>query len=172
MKTLHWKHTDWSARKFIFTDGQETIGQLNFTSSWNFNAVYTDDETKLTFVQKSVWTSKVSIMKDEEKIGEIKSGFFTHPTLRLATGEKFTLIANAWGRNVRWKNEQDEIIIQYEQKGLNSMGKGIIHIQRALHPETQKLLIISGLYFRQYLSKQAALAVATFLPVMAAASNR
>jgi len=86
MRTLNWKHTDWNARNFIFSVGKEIIGQLTFYSSWNFNAVYTDKETKLRFAQNGFWDRNVLITKDGQKIGEIKSGFFIHPTLILTTG--------------------------------------------------------------------------------------
>ena len=94
MKTLNWRHTDWFGKNFIFSIGQEIIGQLTFCSSWNFNAVYTDKETNLKFAQKSFWDRDATITKDGETIGEINFGLFATQTLKLATGEKFTLVAN------------------------------------------------------------------------------
>ena len=171
MKTLNWRHTDWSARNFIFSIGQEIIGQLTFYSSWNFNAVYTDKETRLKFTQNGFWDRSVLITKDGEKIGEIKSGFFIHPTLRLATGEKYILSSNIWGRDVNWKTENGETIIKYEQASLSSMGKGLINLKDSLTLETEKLLIGSGLYIRQYIHKRAAVMVAIAIPIIVA-SNR
>jgi len=171
MKTLNWRHTDWSARHFIFSVGEEIIGQLTFYSSWNFNAEYTDKETKLRFSQKGVWNSNVLITREEERIGEIESGFFKHPTLRLTTGEKFILSANVWGRDVSWKSEKGETIINYEQATWSSMGKGRINLTDSLSPETEKLLISSGLYIRKFIHKRAAVVVAMAIPILAASNS-
>jgi hypothetical protein len=171
MKTLNWRHTDWNARNFIFSVGQEIVGQLTFYSSWNFNATYTDNETKIKFTQKSFWDKTVSITKNGESVGKIVSGFFTHPTLILATSKKFVLSSNAWGRNVNWKSESGETIIKYEQASMRSMGKGLIILNDSLTLETERLLISSGLFIKQYIHKRAALMVAIMIPIIAA-SNR
>ena len=171
MRTLNWRHTDWNARNFIFSVGQEIIGHLTFYSSWNFNALYTAKETKLRFAQNGFWDRKITITTDGQKIGHIKSGFFIHPTLILITGEKFILSSNVWGRNVNWKTENGETIIKYEQATMSSMGKGLINSKDSLTLETERLLISSGLYIRQYLHKRAAVIVAIAFPIIAA-SNR
>ena len=64
MKTLHWRHTDWNARRFIFSIGQEIIGQLSFNSPWNFNATYTDHKTNLLFIQKGYWNKDTTITRN------------------------------------------------------------------------------------------------------------
>lgn len=170
MKTLNWKRTDWTARNFIFTLGQEIIGQLTFYSSWNFNAVYTDKESKLKFTQKGFWNKEVVITKNEDKIGIIESGFFKHPTLKLKTGEIFTLSSNVWGRDVRWEKNIGEIVIKYEQTTFSAMGKGLIKIKDSLDIEIEKLLISSGLYIRQYIHKRAAVTIAIAIPIIVASN--
>lgn len=96
MKTLNWRHTDWSAKNFVFFLGQEIVGQLTFQSSWNFNAVYTDNKTRLKFTQKSFWDRKVSITRDDKEVGEMDSGLLGKQTLKLSTGETFELVSNFW----------------------------------------------------------------------------
>lgn len=81
MKTLNWRHTDWFAKNFIFTMEQQIIGKLTFNSSWDFNALYTDTETKLKFTQKSFWNRDVLITKDGKPIGEILIGLFGQQSL-------------------------------------------------------------------------------------------
>jgi hypothetical protein len=169
MKTLNWRHTDWNARNFIFSIGQEIIGQLTFNSSWNFNAVYTDKETKLKFSQKSFWDRDVLITKDGKLIGEIKNDFFLGTqTLKLPTGETFILSSNVWGRNVNWKNEKGETIVKYQQATMSSMGKGLISLNDSLTIETEKLLVSSGLFARQLLHKRVVLIVVIMIPILAA----
>ena len=170
MKTLNWRHTDLSARNFIFSVGQEIIGQLTFHSTWKFNAVYTDKETNLRFVQNGFWDNDVLISKDDQKIGKIKCGFFIHPTLLLTTGEKFILSSNVWGRDVNWKTEKGETIIKYEQATLSSMGKGLITLKGSVNIEIEKLLICSGLFIRQYVHRRAAVIVAIGIPIIAASN--
>ncbi len=167
MRTLNWRHTDWSARKFIFSIEQEIIGQLTFYSSWNCNAVYTDKETKLKFIQKSFWDGDVSVTQDDKLIGEIDSGLFGKQTLRLVTGEKFILSSNFWGRDVNWKTEKGETVIEFEQATMMSMGKGLISLKDSLTIETQKILISSGLFIRQLILKRVLLTVAIVVPVLA-----
>ncbi|MCC5927797.1 MAG: hypothetical protein JJU28_01000 [Cyclobacteriaceae bacterium] len=171
MRTLNWCRTNWIARNFVFSIGQEIIGQLTFHSSWNFNAVYTDKETKIRFAQTGFWDRSVLITKDGEKIGIIKSGFFIHPTLTLVTGEKFILSSNIWGRDVNWKTKEGKTIIQYKQTTLSSMEKGIIKLNDSLTIDIEKLLISSGLFIRQYIHKRAALMIAIAIPIIVA-SNR
>lgn len=168
MKTLNWRHTDWSARNFIFSIGQEIIGQLTFNSSWNFNAVYTDKETKLKFAQKSFWDRDVLITTDGKAIGEIDFRLFGTQTLKLETGERFTLSSNFWGQEVNWKNEKGETIIKYQQATMSSMGKGLISLKDSLTFETEKLLISSGLFARQAMHKRIVLMIVIMIPVLAA----
>ncbi|MGE0772874.1 MAG: hypothetical protein AB7K37_14255 [Cyclobacteriaceae bacterium] len=171
MKTLNWKHTDWSARNFIFSIGQEIVGQLTFYSAWNYNAVYTDKETKLTFVQKSAWNRNVVIKREGETIGEIDFQFFGNQTLKLASGACFTLSTNAWGRNVQWKASDGQTVVKYQQATLSSMGKGVISLADSLALDTEKLLICSGLFVRQLIHKRVALTVAILVPIIAASSR-
>jgi hypothetical protein len=168
MKTLNWRHTDWNARNFIFSIGHEIIGQLTFHSSWSFNAVYTDKESKLKFSQKSFWDRNVLITKDEKIIGEIDSGLFGSQTLKLMTGERFILSSNFWGRDVNWKTEKGETIIKYQQATMSSMGKGLISLTDSLTIETEKLLISSGLFVRQLIIKRVSLTVAIVIPLLVA----
>lgn len=168
MKTINWRHTDWNARNFIFSIGQEIIGQLTFRSSWNFNAVYTDKETKLRFARKSFWDKNVFITKDEKTIGEIDFGFFGNQTLKLVTGERFTLSSNFWEQEVNWKTEKGETIIKYQQATMSSMGKGLISLKDSLTIETEKLLISSGLFARQLRHKRVVLIVVIMIPILAA----
>ncbi len=171
MKTLNWKHTDWNSRNFIFSIGNEIIGKLTFYSSWNYNAVYIDKETKLKFSQKSFWDRNVVITKDGKKIGEIDFRLFGNQTLMLATGERFMLSTNVWGRNVNWKNQKGETIIKYQQATMSSMGKGVVKLVDSLTNETEKLLISSGLFVRQLILKRVSVAAAIGIPIIVA-SNR
>jgi len=166
MKSINWKSTDWSGRKFIFSIGKEIIGKLNFYSSWNLNAVYTDKETKLKFTQKSFWNRNVRITKEGKTVGEVKFSFFGNQTLKLATGESFTLSTNAWGRNVHWKAQDGQIIIKYKQAPLSSMGKGVISLAESLTNDTEKLLISSGLFVRQLIHKRVAMTIAIAVPII------
>jgi hypothetical protein len=169
MKTLSWRHTDWNARNFIFSIGQEIIGQLTFNSSWNFNAVYTDNETNLKFSQKGFWDRDVLITNDGKQIGEIKNDFFFgRQTLKLQAGETFILSSNFWGRNVNWKNEKGETIVKYQQATMSSMGKGSISLNDSLTIEMEKLLVSSGLFARQLLHKRIVLIVVIMIPIFAA----
>jgi len=51
------------------------------------------------------------------------------------------------------------------------MGKGVIKLKDSLTLETERLLISSGLFIRQYIHKRAAVIVAIAIPIIAA-SNR
>jgi hypothetical protein len=171
MKTLNWRHTDWNARNFVFSLGQEVVGQLAFYSSWNFNAVYTDKDTRLTFSQKGILNRNVSITKDGNPVGEIDFSLFVDQTLKLTTGELFTLSTNVWGRDVNWKTKDGEVVVKYQQATLNSMGKGVVSVEDSLTDETAKVLVSSGLFVRQLIRKRVALTVVCMIPIIAA-SNR
>lgn len=166
MKTLNWKHTDSSARNFIFFIGQEIIGNLTFYNTWDFNATYTDNNTKITFKQRSFWNSKVAITKDEKAIGEIKAGLFEKLRIVLATGERYELTTNFWGRDVGWKNAKGERIINFKQGTFSSMGKGTISLEDNLSLDTGKLLMSSGLFVRQLIQKRVVFAVVIMIPVL------
>ncbi len=168
MKTLNWRHTDWNARNFIFSIGQEILGQLTFNSYWNFNAVYTDKQTNLEFTQKSFWDRDTIITKDGETVGEINFGLFATQTLKLVTGEKFTLSTSFWEQEAYWKTEKEDTIIKYQQATMSSMGKGLISLQDSMTFETEKLLISSGLYARQARHKRTILLIAIMIPLLAA----
>ncbi len=172
MKTVSWRHTDWNARHFVFTIGQEVIGQLTFNSSWNFNAVYTDKKNNLRFSQKSFWDRDVIVTQGGKPVGEIKNDFFFgRQTLKLPSGETFLLSSNVWGRNVNWKNDRGEVVVRYQQATLSSMGKGLISIDASLTSETERLLVSTGLFARQLLHKRVALMLAFMIPVWAAGSR-
>jgi len=168
MKTLNWRHTDWNARNFIFSIGQEIIGQLTFGSYWNFNAVYTDKETNLKFTQKSFWDRDAIITKDGETVGEINFGLFATQTLKLATGEKFTLSTSFWEQEVYWKTDNGETIVKYQQATMSSMGKGLISLNDTLTIDKEKLLISGGLFARQVRHKRLILTAAIIAPIVAA----
>jgi hypothetical protein len=171
MKTLNWRHTDWSARQFVFSLGQEIIGQLTFHSSWNFNAVYTDNVTRLNFSQDGFWSGKILITRDEKVIGEIDSGILSKQTLKLVTGDKYDLTSNFWGRNVKWKNEKGETIVNYKQASMSSMGKGTINLVDSLTIELEKILVGSGLFVRMLIVKRIALTVAIVVPITVASRH-
>ena len=171
MKTLNWKRTDWTARNFIFSMGQEIIGQLTFNSLWNFNAVYTDKETKLTFAQKNFFDRDVIITKDSKTIGEIQSGLFGKQTLKLVTGERYFISTSFWEQEVYWKTRKGETIIKYQQATMSSMEKGLISLDDSLAIETEKLLISSGLFARQMTRKRIVRAVVIMIPIIVAASR-
>jgi len=156
MQTIEWNHVGWSTLNFVFSLEEKPIGQLDFSGLWNFKAVYSDPETALYFTPKGFWNRKVIITEREKVIAEVKRGAFTPLTLYLASGEQFTLHANVWGRDVQWKNEKGDSIIQYKQATLGNMAKGSIVFKASLPLETAKILMSSGLYIRQYLRKRGA----------------
>jgi hypothetical protein len=168
MKTLNWRHTDWNARNFIFSIGQEIIGQLTFYNSWSVSAVYTDKETNLKFAQKSFWDRDVLITKDGKVVGEIDFDLFGTQTLKLPTGERFTLSTNFWEQEAYWKNEQGKTIIKYQQATMSSMGKGLISLNDSQTIEMERLLISSGLFARQLRRKRITLMIIVMIPIMAA----
>lgn len=167
MKTLNWRYTDWWSNTVAFSFGRETIGQLSFSSYWNFKAVYSDKENKFVFSQKSFWDTKVLIRKNERVIGEIDGGFFVKPTLKLLTGEKFEFVSNFWGKNNKWKNHRGEVVIRYTQATMSSMGKGTINLSDSLTTDLENLLVSSGLFIRHLIVKTVVLTVAIFVPMMA-----
>jgi hypothetical protein len=168
MKTLNWRHTDWNARNFIFSIGQEIIGQLTFNSYWNFNAVYTDNDTNLKFSQKSFWDMDAIISKDGETVGEINFGLFATQTLKLVTGERFTLSTSFWEQEAYWKTENGETIVKYQQATMSSMGKGLISLNDSLTIDKEKLLISGGLFARQVRHKRIILFIVIMIPILAA----
>ncbi|MCP2042121.1 hypothetical protein [Pontibacter sp. HSC-36F09] len=171
MKTLNWRHTGWFAKDFIFTMEQQIIGNLTIDSSWNFKALYTDEETKLNFAQKSFWDRNVSITRDGEVIGEIHSGLFGEKTLRLVSGEKFTISTSLWEQEVYWKTEEGNTVVQYWQATMSSMGKGSISLEKSLPVEMEKLLISSGLFIRQMTRWRRARKMAVIILVIASGSQ-
>ncbi len=171
MKTLNWRHTGWFAKNFTFTLEQQIIGQLTFNSSWNFEALYTDKETKLKYAQKSFWDRDVLITKAGKTIGEIHIGTFGEQTLKLMTGERFILSTSFWEQDVYWKTEKGETIIKYQQATMSSMEKGLISLKDSLTIETEKLLISSGLFIRQMTRKRIARTVVIMILIIAAASR-
>ena len=168
MKTLNWRHTDWNVRNFIFSIGQEIIGQLTFNSYWNFNAVYTDNDTNLKFSQKSFWDMDAIISKDGETVGEINFGLFATQTLKLVTGERFTLSTSFWEQEAYWKTENGETIVKYQQATMSSMGKGLISLNDSLTIDKEKLLISGGLFARQVRHKRIVLFIVIMIPILAA----
>ena len=170
MKTLNWRRTDWTARNFIFSIGQEIIGQLTFDSTWNFNAMYTDKEMKLKFAQKNFLDRNVLITKDGKTIGEIHSRLFGEQTLKLATGERFTISTSFLEQEAYWKTEKGETIIKYQQATMSSMEKGLISLKDSLTIETERLLISSGLFVRQ-LTRKLITRTAVVIIIIAAASR-
>lgn len=171
MKTLNWRRKGWFAKKFIFFVEQQIIGQLNFNSSWNFNALYSDKESELKFAQKSFWERDVIITIDEKKVGKIHVGIFGEQTLKLETGERFILSTNLWEQEVFWKDEKGETIIKYKQAKMSSMGKGLISSKESLTIEMEKLLISSGVFIRQLTRKRRTIIVAIMIPIIAAANR-
>jgi|GEM_PF-1933254 len=173
MKTLNWRHTDWNARNFIFFIGQEIIGQLNFNSLWNFNGFYTDKESKIQFKEYGgyFWKRAVSIIENDKIIGEITYNFFLEPKLKLVAGDTYLLTSNFWGRDVKWINAQNEIVMKYDQATMSSMGKGTITYKDSLSTETEKLLMTAGIYVRQLILKRASLLIVIMIPILTTASR-
>ncbi len=169
MKTLNWRHTDWSARKFIFFSGQEIIGELNFNSAWNFNGTYVDSGSEFQFRENAdrIWKRRVFITRNGQLVGSLHYQLFRDPQLQLATGETFILPSNFFGRNVQWTNSKNEAIVKYEQASMTSMGKGTITLTTPLPAETEKVLIIAGLYIRQLILKKTSLLLIVLIPIFA-----
>lgn len=168
MKTLNWRHTDWNARRFVFSIGQEIIGQLTFNSPWNFNATYTDHETNLRFAQKGYWNKDTIVTRNGEVIGEISFGMFAIQTLTLRTGQRFTLSTSFFEQEAYWKAEDGTTVITYQQATLSSMGKGLISTHDSLPEEMKTLLISSGLFARQAWRKRIITAALMIMPVLLA----
>lgn len=168
MRTLNWRHTGWSARTFAFTIGQELIGQLTLNYSWNLKGSYTDPEANITFAQKSFLDADVLVTKDGKTIGEITSHWFGIHTLTLATGERYRLSTSLWEQEAYWRTEAGETVIKYQQATMSSMGKGVISLTDKLTPETEKILISSGLFARKAVHRRIQRTVAVFIPILAA----
>lgn len=171
MKTLHWKRTNWTAQNFIFSAGRDILGQLTFHSNWNFKAVYTDQQTKLKFVQESFWSRDVLITEGERIVGKIRSGLFGGSTLTLPAGDTYVIATSLWEQEVYWKTEQGETIIKYQQAIMSSLEKGVISFKNKLPLETEKLLMSSGLFIRQMRLKRIIRTVVVMIPIMAAAGK-
>ena len=141
---------------------------MTFNSYWNFNAVYTDNDTNLKFSQKSFWDMDAIISKDGETVGEINFGLFATQTLKLVTGERFTLSTSFWEQEAYWKTENGETIVKYQQATMSSMGKGLISLNDSLTIDKEKLLISGGLFARQVRHKRIILFIVIMIPILAA----
>lgn len=169
MKILNWRHTDWRANNFLVYLGKQIVGQLRFISSWNFNAIYTDSENKITFKEKGYFDTTTEISKEDGSlIGLMKAKAFGRPTIRLANSEHYELISNFWGRDVQWRDAKGEPVIKYAQATMNSMGKGSITTTVPLAAETEKILFASGLYNIQLFNRKAMYFVAIMIPLLVA----
>src|SRR6187402_2923056 len=153
MQTLQWRHTDWTARKFVFQLGSDIIGQLTFNNYWNLNAVYTDAETRIKFSEKSFFDDSVVVTQNEKVIGTLSCGFMRQ-SLTLTGGERYDLVSNFWGRDVKWKNQHGEELIKYYQATLSTMGRGTINTNGTLSRETEILMISGGLFIKQMMLKR------------------
>jgi hypothetical protein len=171
MNTLNWRGTSWTARNFIFSIGDETIGQLTFGDHWSFNAAYTDKQTHLKFTQKSFWDRDVVVTSEGNTIGEIHSGPFSQQTLRLGNGERFSLSTSFWEQEAYWKTDKGETVVKYQQATMSSMGKGLITLEGNLGTEREILLVCSGLFARQMARKRIRRTAAIMIPMIAAASR-
>lgn len=171
IKTLNWNSTGWTARKYIFSIGQEICGQLTIKPTWNFEAIYTDKETSFQFAQKHFWNRDIVITKNKQSIGIISSGFFGGQTLTLTTGEKFFISTSLWEQAVYWKSGKGEIVAYYKQAVMSSMKKGVFTLTDSQPLETEKLLFSSGLFIRQMAHKRKTLMTAILIPIFVAANS-
>jgi hypothetical protein len=168
MRTLQWRHTDWTARKFVFQVGPDTIGQLSFNNYWNLNAIYVDSETSIKFSQKSFFDDAVVVTQNEKVIGTLSCGFMRQ-SLRLTNGERYDLVSNFLGRDVKWKNQRGEELIKYHQATLSTMGRGTIHTSSTLSRETEILMISGGLFIKQLMLKRMLIVMVAMFPAFIAA---
>lgn len=171
MKSIQWRHTDWSARRFVFQAGQELIGQLVFANNWNFDATYSSSDSRLTFTEKGFWDRKVHITRDGVEVALLTNTLFGKALLQLHSGEVYQLKSNFLGRNIQWLNSQDEVVIQYKQATLSTMGKGTVQFHQTLSNATEQLLLSSGLYMPRLVVKRMMTVMVCCIPIMAAASR-
>lgn len=171
MKTFTWQRLNWFATRFLVRMEQHPVGQLLFTSSWNWDAEYTEQDTTLRFVQPSAWSNEVLVTQDGQPVGGIRFRLFGEQTLQLASGEYFVLSTSPWQQEVYWKTPSGETLLTYQQATWSARSTGIISSPNALSAELERLLLSSGIYMRQLSQMRTALLILILLPLLSTANR-
>jgi hypothetical protein len=165
MNTLQWRHTDWTAKSFVFSIGEKIIGQLTFAGSLTFSATYNSNKNKLKFSEKDFWGKEVSIEKDGNVVALFSHNIFGNQTLTLKNGDKFSLTSDFWGSNAKWQNLKGDTIVTYSAATMSTMGKGTIHISENMDEEIEEILFSGGLFIKQYIIRKFILISAILSPL-------
>lgn len=145
MKSLQWRHTDWTARKYVFQSGLDTIGKL-VLGYWDSSAVYLTAESRMAFSEESFWRNTIHVKRDNVQVAVIKYEVFGPYALQLHSGEVYYLKRDFVGRNTKWENEEGAAIASYQPATFSSGGKGTLNFTQSVAEETEHLLAGSGLY--------------------------
>jgi hypothetical protein len=157
MYTIRWKSKDWRGRKLLFTNSAGETGFLHFNNAWNLNAVFQMKKVELLFTEKGFWKKTVHIEANSVEIGQVENRHTTSKILRLNSGKMFELTTNFWGRNLRWKDLNGEIIASYIPGfSLVSMGKGEIQFNEELPEDMMLIMAGTGLFLKLNSIKKAA----------------
>lgn len=149
MRTINWRHTDWGARNFVLSMGEQVMGSLSIGTSWIFKGSYTDHSTNLKFAQRSFWDRDMVITNGNEKVGEISSSILGRHRLLTSAGRAYFLSTSLFEQEAYWKTESGQTLITYQQATMSSLGKGTIKMAESLSVEEQTLLIASGIFARK-----------------------
>ncbi len=164
--TLQWKSINfWSGRKFAFWFNNIIVGQLTFNSLWNYSAIYAYQDTFLKFSEAGLWKQKIVIQQEGKVIALIEKEFFGDYILQVRSGERFKLVSNIFGRNMKWIDEKGLSVVKYTQASFTSMGKGTISFDNTLPEEFQTILASSGLFTQKLLAKRASVVILVFLVI-------
>jgi len=160
--TFDWTLKDLTARNFLIAFNKEPVGQLSFNDMWTFNASYETGSSAIRFVETGFFRQRVSVKSQQREIGKLDLNVFGTTTLQLEGGKIFTLTTNFFGRNMKWKNDQGDIVVELNQPTLRDLGRGTILTDAKLDKEVTDLLSASGLYISNLTSKR----IARFIPIL------
>ena len=157
-----WTLKDMTARTFLIGFNKESVGQLSFNDMWTFNASYETGSSAIRFVETGFFRQRLSVKRQQKEIGTIDLKFFGTTTFTLEDRRVFTLTTNIFGRNMKWKNAQGDIVVELNQPTLRDLGRGTILTDARLDKEATDLLSASGLYINNLTSKR----IGRFIPIL------
>ena len=160
--TFDWRLKDMTARTFLIGFNKEPVGQLSFNDMWTFNASYETGSSAIRFVETGFFRQRLSVKRQQKEIGTIDLKFFGTTTFTLEDRRVFTLTTNIFGRNMKWKNAQGDIVVELNQPTLRDLGRGTILTDARLDKEATDLLSASGLYISNLTSKR----IGRFIPIL------
>ncbi len=145
METITWKNSDLSGKRFDFETNTKLLGTLTVLSELSSKAHFTTDNDQLQFNRVGFLDNKVLIKKNGQLIAEIKNPLLGQTYIELKNGNKFRLLSNLVGRNLKWRGANGEPIIEYKMATLNSMRKGFIKVGDSLTNDDKEILLSAGL---------------------------